>query len=111
MHRATVAVAPYSHTRFNSLIERPLTTALLIMMMAVMFSGVFLSRYSPDESQWIYTTRYMTLFRQGDFASPEWDDWTHTQPPLARYVMGDIPSEWQASICSISTVHGSSRKI
>jgi 4-amino-4-deoxy-L-arabinose transferase-like glycosyltransferase len=57
--------------------------------MGVMFSGVFLSRFSPDESQWIYTTRYLTLFRQGDFASPEWNNyWTHTQPPLARYMMG-----------------------
>jgi len=57
--------------------------------MALMYSGVALSRYSPDESQWIYTTRYLTLLRQGDFQSPEWDSyWTHTQPPLARYLMG-----------------------
>lgn len=62
---------------------------VLLALMALMFSGVVLSRYSPDESQWIYTTRYLTLLRQGEFSSTEWDNyWTHTQPPLARYLMG-----------------------
>ena len=65
------------------------TWGCLFVLAALMFSGVALSRYSRDESQWIYTTRYLTLFRRADFTSPEWHNyWTQTQPPLARYVMG-----------------------
>jgi hypothetical protein len=67
----------------------PVTWAVLIALMGLMFSGVFLSRYAPDESQWIYTARYLELFEKRDFHSPEWHSyWTSTQPPLARYVMG-----------------------
>ena len=61
----------------------------IFALSALMFSGVALSRFSRDESQWIYTARYLTLFRNMDIYSPEWDSyWTRTQPPLARYVMG-----------------------
>lgn len=65
------------------------TWGCLFVLAALMFSGVALSRFSRDESQWIYTTRYLTLFRRADIPSPEWNSyWTQTQPPLARYVMG-----------------------
>lgn len=62
---------------------------MLLVLATTMLSGLWVSRFDPDESQWIYTTRYLTLFRQADFRSPEWHTyWTQTQPPLARYVMG-----------------------
>ncbi len=54
-----------------------------------MLSGVFLSRFHHDESQWIYTTRFLALLEQGATTSPEWDSyWLHTQPPVARYLLG-----------------------
>ncbi len=65
------------------------TWGVLGLLAGLMFSGVWLSRFSRDESQWIYTARYLTLFRQLDVASPEWNSyWTQTQPPFARYLMG-----------------------
>ncbi len=59
------------------------------MLATFMFAGVWASEFAPDESQWIFTARYLTLFSKGIFNSTEWDSyWVHTQPPLARYVMG-----------------------
>lgn len=66
-----------------------LTYLYLTLLMGLVFVGVWRSQFAEDESQWIYTTRYLTLFSKGMFDSPEWDTyWTRTQPPLARYVMG-----------------------
>ncbi|MDQ6693994.1 MAG: glycosyltransferase family 39 protein [Chloroflexota bacterium] len=61
----------------------------LLMATALMFSGIALSPFDRDESQWIYTSRFLSLLRQGDFGSSEWNSyWAHTQPPLARYAIG-----------------------
>lgn len=68
---------------------RGLKSLYLALLMALTFAGVWQSQFAEDESQWIYTSRYLTLFTKGYVGSPEWDSyWTHTQPPLARYVMG-----------------------
>lgn len=62
---------------------------VLLLCCAAMLSGVWLSSFHHDESQWIYTTRFLALFEQGATASPEWDSyWLHTQPPVARYLLG-----------------------
>ncbi len=70
-------------------LARGFTGLYLALLMGLVFVGVWQSQFSEDESQWIYTSRYLTLFSKGQFDSPEWDTyWTQTQPPLARYVMG-----------------------
>jgi hypothetical protein len=70
-------------------LTRGLTSLYLLLLMGLVFVGVWQSQFSEDESQWIYTSRYLTLFAKGQFDSPEWNSyWTETQPPLARYVMG-----------------------
>ncbi len=61
----------------------------LLLCCGAMLSGVWLARFHHDESQWIYTTRFLALFEQGATASPEWGSyWLHTQPPVARYLLG-----------------------
>lgn len=63
--------------------------ALLVALAGLNFSGVALSRFERDESQWVHTARFLSLFARGNFSSPDWNSyWTHTQPPLARYVIG-----------------------
>ncbi len=65
------------------------TGVLLLILSAVMLTGVQTSSFHPDESHWIFTTRYVVLFQHRDFGSPEWDAyWVHVTPPLARYLMG-----------------------
>ena len=62
---------------------------VLLLYCIALLSGIWLSRFHHDESQWIYTTRFLALFEQGATASPEWDSyWLHTQPPVARYLLG-----------------------
>lgn len=73
----------------RTLIPRIMRAVYLAALMLLVFTGIWRSQFSEDESQWIYTSRYLTLFSKGYFSSPEWDSyWTHTQPPFARYVMG-----------------------
>lgn len=70
-------------------LKKGLACLYLVVCMALTFGGVAWSPFTEDESQWIYTSRYLTLFSRGMFSSPEWDTyWTETQPPLARYIMG-----------------------
>jgi hypothetical protein len=89
MTRSEAGPLAARHPRAKVTLDGLAIWGCLFVLAALMFSGVALSRYSRDESQWIYTTRYLTLFRRADFTSPEWHNyWTQTQPPLARYVMG-----------------------
>jgi len=61
----------------------------LLLCCGGLLSGVWLARFHHDESQWIYTTRFLALFEQGATSAPEWDSyWLHTQPPVARYLLG-----------------------
>ena len=66
--------------------------AFLFAVALLVFGGAAQrTAFWADENDYLLTARYFRhLFVERDLTNPEWGDnyWTHTQPMLARYVIG-----------------------
>ncbi|HMM41948.1 MAG TPA: hypothetical protein PKA95_08610, partial [Thermomicrobiales bacterium] len=103
-HSPSVAVEPASERRAAPSIRRRLasfagsraidiglTLAVFVAALAVFWSAAHSASYHPDESDYIWTSRYFDyLVVSRDLDNEAWGDnlWTHTQPMMTRYLIG-----------------------
>lgn len=72
-------------------IDVALTAVVFVVALAVFWSAAHSASYHPDESDYIWTSRYFDyLVVSRDLDNEAWDDnlWTHTQPMMTRYLIG-----------------------
>ncbi len=72
-------------------IDLAITAIVFIVALAVFWDAAHHSPYHPDESDYIWTSRYFDyLVVTRDLDNEAWDDnlWTHTQPMMTRYLIG-----------------------
>lgn len=68
-----------------------LTAVVFVVALAVFWRAAQSASYHPDESDYIWTSRYFDyLIVSRDLDNEAWDDnlWTHTQPMMTRYLIG-----------------------
>ncbi len=68
-----------------------LTAVIFVVSLSVFWSAAHSASYHPDESDYIWTSRYFDYFIVSrDLDNEAWGDnlWTHTQPMMTRYLIG-----------------------